>query len=161
MNDATGTAASQAMRQWLAGNGVDAQFLSFEASVYSVAEAVAASGYPVEHFTKSIVMVTGDGQGIVAMVPADSRASTDRVRKALGLDERPRLATPDESFALTGQYAGGNSPLNAGGATVLVDPKVLERDWLVTGGGDDRSLVRIATDELRRVATFTEARVRK
>jgi prolyl-tRNA editing enzyme YbaK/EbsC (Cys-tRNA(Pro) deacylase) len=71
------------------------------------------------------------------------------------------MATAGESLKLTGQQAGGNSPLNPGQATVLIDPVVLERDWLVTGGGDDRSLVRISVAELRRVAVFTEARVRK
>ena len=155
------TTPAEAMRQWLVDHAVDAQFMAFETSVYSVAEAVAASGHPVERFTKSIVMVSDDGVGIIAMVPADCRASTERVRKALGLPGRPRLASPDETLALTGQQAGGNSPLNAGQATVLLDPKVLELDWLVTGGGDDRSLVRISTDELRRVASYTEVRVRK
>jgi prolyl-tRNA editing enzyme YbaK/EbsC (Cys-tRNA(Pro) deacylase) len=149
------------MRRWLAANEVEAEFMSFDISVYSVTEAVAASGHPVERFTKSIVMVTEDGQGIIAMVPADCRASTDRVRKALGLQQRPRVATAEETLALTGQQAGGNSPLNPGSATVLMDPRVLEKDWLVTGGGDDRSLVRIGTAELCRVARFTEARVRK
>jgi prolyl-tRNA editing enzyme YbaK/EbsC (Cys-tRNA(Pro) deacylase) len=149
------------MREWLDAHGVDAQLLQFETTVYSVEEAVAASGLPVERFTKSMVMVTSDGQGIIAMVRADCRASTDRVRKALGLADRPRLATAQETLDLTGQQAGGNSPLNPGRATVLIDPKVMEQDWLVTGGGDDRSLVRISTDELRRVANFTEIRVRK
>lgn len=149
------------MRRWLDDHGVDAELLQFDTSVYSVEAAVAASGLPVEWFTKSMVMVAGGGEGIIAMVPAGCRASTERVRKALGLAARPRLATSREALALTGQQAGGNSPLNPGRATVLVDPKVFESDWLVTGGGDERTLVRIATAELRRVAAFTIARVRK
>lgn len=135
--------------------------LTFERSVYSVAEAVAASGIPVERFTKSIVMITAGGAPVVAVVPAECRASTDRVRKALGLAERPRVATPEETESLLGQQAGGNSPLNAGEAAVLIDPLVLAKDWIVTGGGDDRCLVRIPVAEIRRVVRFTEARVRK
>lgn len=149
------------MRAWLETHRVDAEFLTFEDSVYSVEAAVAASGFPVAHFTKSIVMVDDAGRGIIAMVPADARASTDRVRKALGLAQRPRVADPEDALALTGQRAGGNSPLNAGDARVLVDPRVFEVEWVVTGGGDDRSLVRIDTAELRRVGGFLEARVRK
>lgn len=147
--------------EWIERNGVQAEVLRFERSVYSVDEAVAASGHPVDRFTKSIVMLTDDGRVVVAVVPAHSRASTDRVRKALGLPGRPRIATPEESEALLGQRVGGNSPLNAGDAVVLVDPMVLEKDWFLTGGGDDRCLVRITTAELRRVVAFTEVRVRK
>jgi len=152
---------AQRLRDWIERNGVDAEVLRFDESVRSVEQAVAASGHPVERITKSIVMVTHEGGAVVAVVPARSRASTDRVRKALALAARPRIATPEETESLLGQQVGGNSPLNAGDAEVLVDPLVLEMDWFITGGGDDRSLVRIAVAELRRVVAFTEARVRK
>ncbi len=152
---------AQRLRDWLDHHGVDAEMLRFDASVHSVEEAVAASGHPVARFTKSIVMVDGDGRPIIAVVPADSRASTERVRKALDLAERPRVADAAQTEALLGQQVGGNSPLNAGAATVLLDPKVLERDWILTGGGDPRTLLRISIAELRRVVRFTEARVRK
>ena len=60
-----------------------------------------------------------------------------------------------------GGYDTSSQKLNAGAATVLVDPQVLGKEWIVTGGGDDRCLVRIAIAELRRVVDHTEARVRK
>lgn len=152
---------AERIRAWIAQRGVQAQLLRFEHSVHSVAQAVAVSGHPVERFTKSIVMLDEDGQAIIAVVPARSRASTDRVRKALALAQRPRIATASESEALLGQQLGGNSPLNADDARVLIDPEVLAIDWILTGGGDERSLVRISIEELRRVVDFTEARVRK
>ncbi|MFQ6021455.1 MAG: aminoacyl-tRNA deacylase [Acidiferrobacterales bacterium] len=152
---------SNRIKQWLHENGVNAELLHFDQSVRSVQEAVQVSGYPVERFTKSIVMLTADDKVVIAVVPADARASTDRVRKALRLTDRPRVVTFEESEAYLGQQLGGNSPLNAPNATVLIDPKVLERNWILTGGGDDRSLVKISIDELRRVVTHTEIRVRK
>jgi prolyl-tRNA editing enzyme YbaK/EbsC (Cys-tRNA(Pro) deacylase) len=152
---------AERIREWIAQRGVQAQLLHFEHSVHSVAQAVAVSGHPVERFTKSIVMLDEDGRAIVAVVPARSRASTERVRKALALAQRPRIATASESETLLGQQIGGNSPLNADNARVLIDPEVLAMDWILTGGGDARSLVRISIAELRRVVGFTEARVRK
>jgi len=145
---------------WLRTNRVEAEFLRFAPSVHTVDEAVGVSGIPIEHFTKSIVMVTDAGQPIVAIVPAETRASTDRVRKALQLAERPRVATASESEELLRQPIGGNCPFDVGGATVLVDPRVMEREWIVLGGGDDRSLVRISTAELRRAVDLREVRVR-
>lgn len=155
------TMHAERIRAWIAQRGVQAQFLHFEHSVHSVAQAVAVSGHPVERFTKSIVMLDEDGRPIIAVVPARSRASTERVRKALALAQRPRIATARESETLLGQQLGGNSPLNADNARVLIDPEVLAMDWILTGGGDERSLVRISIAELRRVVGFTAARVRK
>jgi len=69
--------------------------------------------------------------------------------------------TWEESEEYLGQQLGGNSPLNAPNAIILIDPKVLEREWILIGGGDDRSLVKISIAELERVVTYVEARVRK
>ena len=153
--------SSDRIERWIEDNNVNAEMLSFSKRVYTVKEAVAASGYPVERFTKSIVMLTSDERLVIALVPADARASTERVRKALSLVDRPRIVTAEESERYLGQQLGGNSPLNAPNATILIDPKVLERDWILTGGSDDRNLVKIPVAELRRVVTYTAARVRK
>jgi len=155
------TPYAERIRAWLEENDVQAEFLSFGTSVHTVAEAVEATGQPEDRITKSIVMIGPSERVIIAMVPADTRASTERVRKALGLAERPRTAAAEEMERHLGQLMGGNSPLNASGAEILIDPKVLEQDWIITGGGDDRSLVKIPTEELRRVVDYTEVRVRK
>lgn len=155
------TESSQRINDWLREKKVDAEFLSFEESVHSVEETVVVTGYSVEKITKTIVMLTLSGNLVIAMVPAKYRVSTERVRKFLELDERPRMATAEEIERSTGQKIGGNSPFNAPDAKILIDPKLLEMDWIITGGGDDRHLIKISTAELKRVVTFTEARVRK
>jgi len=146
---------------WLRENAPEAQLLRYDTSVHSVEEAVSTSGLPLEEFTKSIAMISPEGEGIVAVVPATKRASTDRVKKALALTERPRLASPEDSLALLGQDIGGNSPLMLSAIRVLVDPLVLEREWIVVGGGHDRTLVRISVSDFERVPSFDVARVRK
>ncbi len=155
------TKYSQRIKDWLHQKNVSAELLSFEKSVHSVEETMAVTGYPIERITKSIVMVTPTEKFIIAMVPATSRASTERVRKFLKIDERPRLASAEEIETVIGQMPGGNSPFNAFNAMVLIDPKLLEQDWVITGGGDDKHLVKITTEELKRVVTYTETRVRK
>lgn len=152
---------TQKLQNWLAEKDAKAEMIRFEQSVHTVEEAVEVSGHPVERFTKSIVMVSPDDKLVIAMVPAECRASTERVKKVLSLPDRPRLASNEETEARLGQSVGGNSPLNAGDATVLIDPKVLEKDWILTGGGDDRSLVKISIEELKGLVSFQKARVRK
>ena len=153
--------SAERLKTYLDPEGIDAEFLAFGESVHTVEEAVNVSGYGVEWFTKSIVMLTADHHIIIAVVPADSRASTERIRKALGLAERPRIATAAESKTYLGQQVGGNSPLNCPHATILIEPILLARKWLLTGGGDDQSLVKIPVAELKRVVDFQEVRVRK
>ena len=152
------------LKKWLKENDVTSDFLYFDNNVHTVEQAVKESGHPVERFTKSIVLLSSERierSVIIAMVPADNRVSTERVRKALQLEERPVIANEVESLEYLNQNLGGNSPLNAKKATVLIDPEVFTKDWILTGGGDDRSLVRISTDELKRVVDFTVERVRK
>ncbi len=155
------TVYSARIRDWLQEKKANAEILSFEKSVHSVEETMAVTGYPIERITKSIVMLTPADQLVIAVVPAKYRASTERVRKYLGLDKRPRMATPEEIERHLGQLVGGNSPFNVPQAKILIDSKLFEMEWIITGGGDDKHLVKISTIDLRRIVTFSEARVRK
>jgi Cys-tRNA(Pro)/Cys-tRNA(Cys) deacylase len=155
------TKYSQRIKDWLYEENIEAELLTFNKSVHSAEEAVAVSGQPIERITKSIVMITQVGTLVIAMVPAKNRASTKRVGKFLKLDERPRIASAKEILKHTGQQVGGNSPFNVPNAKILIDPKILEEDWILTGGGDDRHLVKISTEELKRIIDYSEVRVRK
>ncbi len=152
---------SGSIKNFLIENNIKAEFLKFDNSVHSVREAVEVSGFPVERFTKSIVMISSDNDIVIAVVAAENRASTERVRKALSLCKRPRLASIEESEKYLGQQLGGNSPLTPLNAKVLIDQKVMEKDWVIVGGGDDHSLVKISIEELTKVVPYTEVRVRK
>ena len=155
------SAGRNATETWLIAHQATAEFLRFAASVHTVEEAVSVSGQPAGRITKSIAMVTASGALVIAVVPAASRASTERVRKVLGIAARPRLATAEETEQRLGQQLGGVSPFDARDATVIVDPQVLAQDWVLTGGGDALSLVKIDIAELTRLVSYTEARVRK
>jgi len=152
---------SDRIKGFLTDNNIEAEFLEFDKSVHSVQEAVDVSGFSIDKFTKSIVMLTDDDDLVIAVVPAENRASTKRVRKALNLLQRPRIINAAESEKLLEQQLGGNSPLNASAAKIFIDPNVLEKEWVLIGGGDDQCLVKISIKELTRVVTYAEARVRK
>lgn len=63
------TKYSENIKRWLEENEVASEFLSFDQSVHSVKEAVEVSGYPLENFTKTILMIGESGELIVAVVP--------------------------------------------------------------------------------------------
>jgi Cys-tRNA(Pro)/Cys-tRNA(Cys) deacylase len=147
------------LRRIIEERGIEAEYLSFDQSCHSVAEAARAVGAEPEDFIKSICMVDGDGGVIVAIVKGEDRASTSRVGRALGI-ERPRVADPHEILDLTGFPVGG-TPGFGFDALFLVDPRVLEKDLIYLGGGSECSLVRMSPDELVRANGGTVVRVRK
>ncbi len=147
------------LKQWLSEHSVEGEHLSFDVSCHSVADAAKAVEAPPEDFVKNVCMLDADGRLIVAIVKGEHSVSTSRVGKALGI-ERPRPATPEEILELTG-YPCGGTPSFGFEAIFLVDPKVLERDVVYTGGGSEQSLVRIRVQELLKANGAQVVRVRR
>ena len=146
------------LKEYIKENSIDAEVISFNQSTHSVAEAAEAVGANPEDFVKSICMVTMGGNLIVAIVKGEHRASTSRVAKALGIP-RPRVAEPDEVLELTG-YPVGGTPAFGYEATFLMDPKVLEKEKVYSGGGGSTSLTLMSTNEMKRVNGAKVARLR-
>ncbi len=147
------------LRALIAERQIQAEHLVFEQSCHSVAEAAEVVHATAEDFVKNICMIDAQGRLIVAIVKGEDRASTSRVGQALGIAP-PRLATPDEISQHTG-YPCGGTPSFGFAATFLIDPRVLDKEIVYTGGGSENSLVRIAPGELRRANQGTIVRIRK
>lgn len=139
--------------------GVVAEHLTFDKSTHSVEEAAKAVGANKEDFVKSICMVTQDGKVIVAIVKGEDKVSTSRVGKALGI-ERPRVASQEEVFKLTGFPCGG-TPGFGFKAEFLMDPKVLDKDAVYLGGGSENSLVKMKPQDLLSLNGAKVVRVRR
>jgi hypothetical protein len=71
-----------------------------------------------------------------------------------------RLETPAEILEKTGYLCGG-IPSFGYQAMFLIDPKVMERKIVFTGGGSENALVKIRTEELIRANQGTILRIRK
>ena len=147
------------LKQFNAAGGIEAEHFSFEQSCHSVAEAAAVVGTSPENLVKNICMTDAQGRVIVAIVKGEDRASTSRVAKALQT-EQVRTMRPDEMLARTG-YPCGGTPSFGFAATFLVDPRVMQKDAVYTGGGSETSLVRVSPDALLQANRGRVARIRK
>ncbi len=147
------------LKQFMATTHTEAEHLSFDQSCHSVAEAAAVVGTEPENLVKNICMTDAQGQVIVAVVKGEDRASTSRVAKALQT-QQVRTMTPEEMLAQTG-YPCGGTPSFGFAATFLVDPKVMEREAVYTGGGSATSLVRVSPDALLQANGGRVVRVRR
>ena len=116
-------------------------------------------GTDPEHFVKNICMTDVQGQVIVAIVKGEDRASTSRVAKVLQI-ERVGTMTPDEMLAKTG-YPCGGTPSFGFAATFLIDPRVMQKDEVYTGGGSETALVRVSPQALLRANEGKVVRIRR
>jgi Cys-tRNA(Pro)/Cys-tRNA(Cys) deacylase len=149
----------QKLNQFLQNNSITAEQYIFENTCHTVEDAATATNASMKEIVKSICMVDNEGNLIVAVVGGEDRASTTRVGKALNI-ETPRTATPEEVIEKAG-YPCGGVPAFGYEAIFLIDPKVMENEFIYTGGGSPNSLTRIATEVLVKINNGQVVRVRK
>lgn len=147
------------LKTYLKENAVEAEHLSFTESCHSVEEAAKAVNASAEDFVKNICMMGSDGRLIVAIVKGEDRVSTGLVEKNLEID-RPRMAKPEEILERTGYICGG-TPSFGYPATFLIDERVMEKDFVYTGGGSETSLLKIAAKELQKANRGAVVHIRK
>ncbi|MGE5604900.1 MAG: aminoacyl-tRNA deacylase [Bacteroidota bacterium] len=136
----------QKLLDYIKSHRIQAELLSFNQSCHSVAEAAQAVGTSPENLVKNICLIDGDAQLIVAIVKGEDRVDPGQVGIALEI-EVPRVATPAEILEKTGFPCGG-VPSFGYPACFLIDPRVMEKETVYTGGGSPNALVKIATVEL-------------
>lgn len=146
------------IQNYIQVNKIKAELLRFNQSTHSVSEAAEAVGADSEDFVKSICMIGPREELIVAIVKGDDRASTTRVSKALNI-ERPRIANPKEMLEKSGYPAGG-TPAFGYDAIFLMDPKVMEKELVYSGGGSDQALILMSPAEMKKANNAKVVRVR-
>jgi len=151
--------SEEKLKAFLQENRIHAEHLSFKESCHSVEEAAKAANASREDFVKNICMVKANGSIIVAIVKGEDRANTFKIAKLLGI-ERPRIAEPAEILEKTG-YPCGGVPSFGFKAKFLIDPKVMEKEIVYSGGGSEKSLIRISPKEIQRANNGQIVRMRK
>ena len=147
------------LRTFIRVHTIQAEHLSFDQSCHSVAEAARVLNASPEDIVKNICLVDAAGNAIVVILKGEDRVSTSHVAETLAI-KQPRLATPQEILEKTG-YPCGGTPSFGYRATFLIDPRVMEKEMVFTGGGSENSLVKIAPQELVRANSGNIVRIRK
>lgn len=147
------------LRRFIDENHIHAVQLLFQQSTHSVAEAAQAVQAAPEDFVKNICMMATGGVLVVAIVKGEDRASPQKIGNLLGVPT-PRMASPQEILELTG-YPCGGTPSFGFSAVFLVDKRVLEKEVVYTGGGDETALMKVSPAELLRANGGQVASIRK
>ncbi len=150
---------TEKLQKFMDENNIKGELLTFEESCHSVEDAMNAAKDTPEHFIKNVCFIDKSGNLIVTIVKGEDRVDKAGIREALNISS-PKIADTSQVLQNTGYPAGG-VPSFGYNAKFLIDSKVMEVDYVYSGGGDTNSLVKISTEELQRANKGTVVKVRK
>lgn len=115
------------------------EFLELNTPVKTVEQAARATGADPGQIIKSILLMTENEGAILAIVDGRSRIDLRKIEKRFG---RVRLALPQEVKEITGYEVGELPPIGIPIKT-LIDPRVLEKSYVLGGGGAINRLIKM------------------
>ncbi|MBR9680842.1 MAG: hypothetical protein GOU98_03400 [Candidatus Altiarchaeota archaeon] len=144
------------LMKFVIDNHVDAELIRFSDSVKTVQDAISVTGVEASDIIKTIIFKSKNSP-VAAIVTADFRISRSLLKKAVGTEVE--ITSPEETLKLTGYPAGG-VPCIGHDSKFVVDPKVFEKKVVYSGGGSDKALLKINTQELEKNTPIV-AKIRK
>ena len=154
--DSADPAASR-VRAHLEELGVEAELMPCDPELADTARFCEAYGIPPEDSANTIVVVgkSDPPRYAACVVLATTRLDVNRtVRKRFGI-RKASFASAEETRELTGMLIGGVTAFGLpDDLPIWVDPAVMERPSVVLGGGSRSWKVRIAPEQLRKLATM-------
>jgi len=144
------------VRDALGALGVDFEVMECDPALADTAAFVAAYGVPLDRSANTIVVASKGAEPtyVACVVLATTALDVNNVvRREMGV-RKASFAAADPVRELTGMEIGGVTPFGLpAGLAVLVDSRLMEPDWIVLGGGNRSSKLRLAPDTLRRLAS--------
>jgi prolyl-tRNA editing enzyme YbaK/EbsC (Cys-tRNA(Pro) deacylase) len=139
--------------------GASFDVMECDPALADTAAFVAAYGVPVERSANTILVASkGAEPTVVACVLLATTALDVNgvVRREMGV-RKASFARAEPVRELTGMEIGGVTPFGLPEAMpVLVDPRVMAAEWIVLGGGNRTSKLRLPPDALRSLPAFRE-----
>jgi prolyl-tRNA editing enzyme YbaK/EbsC (Cys-tRNA(Pro) deacylase) len=148
----TGELLHPFVRAGLARSGVDFEVVACDPDLADTAAFVEAYGVPLDRSANTILVASkGAEPTYVACVLLATTALdvNNVVRREMGV-RKASFARADPTRELTGMEIGGVTPFGLPeDMPVLVDSRVMEPDWIILGGGNRSSKLRLAPVALR------------
>jgi len=131
---------------------LDYEVMECDPALADTAAFVAAYGVPPERSANTILVASKGAEPTYVACVLLATTSLDVnnvVRREMGV-RKASFAGADAVRQLTGMEIGGVTPFGLlDGLPVLVDARVMEPDWIILGGGNRSSKLKIAPEVLR------------
>jgi prolyl-tRNA editing enzyme YbaK/EbsC (Cys-tRNA(Pro) deacylase) len=141
----------QALGRFIAQHGIAAEIVPVAVETPTVPAAAAALGVSPAQIIKSLLFLVRD-QPVLVIASGDRLVDRGILAARFGVGKKQvKLADAGTVLRLTGYPAGGVPPFgHPAPLLTLLDRAVLAWDAVYGGGGDDRTLLRVAPGELAR-----------
>ena len=110
---------------------LDGKIINVGKPVKTVEQAVKATDSRPKQIIKSLLFISEKEGPILVVVNGESKVDLNKLAKIFG---KVRLATPEEVRQITGFEVGAVPPVGIEVKTI-VDPKVLENEFVIGSGG--------------------------
>ena len=131
----------------------------FQESCHSVEDAMKAAGAKREDLIKNICLIDSTKKLIVAIIKGEDKVDITAVENLLNVQQL-RTTKPEEILEKTG-YPCGGVPSFGFTASFLIDPQVMEKEMIYSGGGSQNSLIKISPIILQKANNGKIIRIRK
>lgn len=143
-----------AVREHLASLQVRYEVLACDPELADTAAFVAAYGVPLDRSANTIVVASKGADPSYAACVLLATTALDvnsAVRRAMGV-RKASFAAAAPVGRLTGMEIGGVTPFGLpNDLPILVDARVMGEPWIVLGGGNRSSKLKVGPDILRRI----------
>ncbi len=142
------------VRAALDAHGMAGEEVACDPELADTAQFCGHYGIPPAHACNTIIVAlkTNPRQYVACLVTAESRLDVNHKVSAIVGVKRMSFASAEETKELTGQMIGGVTVLALpDGMPLLIDQRVMEREWVIVGGGNRSSKVRLDPRELLKI----------
>jgi prolyl-tRNA editing enzyme YbaK/EbsC (Cys-tRNA(Pro) deacylase) len=145
-----------AVRAALADLDAEFEVMACDPELADTAAFVEAYGVPLERSANTILVASKGAEPTYAACVLLATTSLDVnnvVRRSMGV-RKASFARADPVRALTGMEIGGVTPFGLpADLPILVDARVMQPDWIVLGGGNRSSKLRLSPSSLARIGS--------
>lgn len=142
------------VRRRLEALGVEFEVMECDPALADTAAFVKAYGVPLDRSANTILVASKGSQPTYVACVLLATTSLDVnnvVRREMGV-RKASFAAADPVRALTGMEIGGVTPFGLpDDLPILVDARVMEQPWIVLGGGNRSSKLKLAPGSLHRL----------
>ena len=140
------------LADFITKNAIAAEIVPMTVETPTVPAAAAALGVSPAQIIKSLLFLVRD-RPVLVIASGDTLVDRGILAARFGMGKKQiKLAHGETVLRLTGYPAGGVPPFgHPAPLLTLLDRGVLAWDVIYGGGGDDRTLLRVAPEELGRV----------
>ena len=145
---------SEHLQLFIEEHAIEAVILPMDGHTSTVAEAAQALAVETDQIIKSLIFRVQD-KPVLVINNGLARVDRRKLAAALGVGRKKvKFASPEQALAVTGFVVGSMPPFgHRQKLRTLIDPAVLDLDFIFGGGGDIDAMMRLTPAELMRITT--------